>query len=339
MHPSTHMRSSNIQLGRRVLACALTLVLGGLAPRMPLAGAAAAAVQPAALTPLAHVEVAGTGPVPVVLIPGLACDWTVFRAFMERNKDRYTMYAVTLPGFGGSAAPPAAGEPTEDVWLGNAERAIAAMIAERKLDKPLIVGHSLGAHLALRLSSLGPEKIRGVVALDGMAAFPVSAPGTPTPPDQRRKMAGMMGQQMLAMPAENWVGQQKQWFGSMVKEPGRAAEIGEMAASVSRETTVRYMTELIAADATERVKAAKTPMLAIAAIPDAGAPGAEPEQMRAAWTQIAKDIPNLTVVYFENTRHFVMDDAPAEMDRAIADFVAGRPVVGKALEEKPAGAK
>ena len=66
-------------------------------------GAASAA---SAGTPLGHVEQRGAGPTPVVLISGLACDWTVWEDFMDRNTERFTMYAVTLPGMAGTDAPP-----------------------------------------------------------------------------------------------------------------------------------------------------------------------------------------------------------------------------------------
>ena len=61
---------------------------------------------------LAHVERVGTGPVDLVLIPGLACDWRVWEDFLQRNARRYTMYAVTLPGFGGAPAEFDPDEPT-----------------------------------------------------------------------------------------------------------------------------------------------------------------------------------------------------------------------------------
>src|SRR5262245_47521140 len=81
------------------------------APQAPPAAAPkvdqpAAAPSTGAVTPLGHVEVRGTGPVPVVLIPNLVMDWTIFESFMQRNSEKFTMYAVTLPGFAGSAPPP-----------------------------------------------------------------------------------------------------------------------------------------------------------------------------------------------------------------------------------------
>lgn len=293
-----------------------------------------ASAAPAALTPLAHVEVAGDGPIPVVLIPGLACDWTVFRAFMDRNKDRYTMYAVTLPGFGGSNPPPETPDPADGSWLANAEQAVIAMIQERKLDRPLVVGHSMGAHLAMRVAAAAPDQVRGAIAIDGMPAFPIAGPGQADTPEERRKLAAMMAEKMNDGPADQWAEGQKKWFASMVQDKARAAELAEMSVRPARSTTVRYLAELLAADATARVRAAKPPILIIAAITDESEPGIPRDQLRAAWITIQQAAPNVQIVYFENTRHFVMDDSPAELDLAVADFLAGKPVPGKVAPAK-----
>src|SRR4051794_4581202 len=112
----------------------------------------------------------------MVLIPGLVSDWSVFESFMTRNADKYTMYAVTLPGFGKSQAPPqpAEGESyTAGAWMANAERAILQMIDEKKLDKPVVVGQALGGHLAMRIAVLHPEKVKSVIVLNSMPAYPI----------------------------------------------------------------------------------------------------------------------------------------------------------------------
>ena len=43
---------------------------------------------PTTVTPLAHVEERGTGPITMILIPGLSCDWRIYDAFMRRGLDR-----------------------------------------------------------------------------------------------------------------------------------------------------------------------------------------------------------------------------------------------------------
>jgi pimeloyl-ACP methyl ester carboxylesterase len=48
----------------------------------------------------------GKGTQTLILIPGLGFDASVFKDFMAANKDVYTMYAITIPGYGKTNAPP-----------------------------------------------------------------------------------------------------------------------------------------------------------------------------------------------------------------------------------------
>lgn len=84
-------------------------------------------------TPLGQpgpVEKRGRGPVPLILIADLRTDWTVFQSFMERNAERYTLYAVTLPGYGGTPAPPrpATLDLTTTPWWDGAKQGVLGLI-------------------------------------------------------------------------------------------------------------------------------------------------------------------------------------------------------------------
>src|SRR3546814_9828241 len=74
-------------------------------------------------------------------------------------------------------------------------RSLLQLIEQLKIDKPVLVGHSLGGTLALRFAGEHPELISGVVAVDGLPIFPgmerVSA-------EQRKAMAAQMQRQMAA---------------------------------------------------------------------------------------------------------------------------------------------
>src|SRR5262245_43210623 len=48
----------------------------------------------------------GHGPIDMILVCGFGLGASVFEGFMHRNAARYHMYAVTLPGFEGTPAPP-----------------------------------------------------------------------------------------------------------------------------------------------------------------------------------------------------------------------------------------
>ncbi|HKE04824.1 MAG TPA: hypothetical protein VKE91_12250, partial [Blastocatellia bacterium] len=103
------------------------------------------AKPPGGSTPLGNlgaVEKRGRGPIPMILIADIRTDWSLYRSFMDRNAERYTMYAVTLPGYGGTPAPPR--PETLDLkttpWWDGAEKGVISLIEKNSLNKPVVVG-------------------------------------------------------------------------------------------------------------------------------------------------------------------------------------------------------
>ena len=103
---------------------------------------------------------------PVILIPGLeGGPWVWERTIGALQKD-HVVYAVTLAGFDGMPAPAGGGN-----LLDRADTSLKQLIEQRKIDKPVLVGHSLGGTLALRFAGEHPQMISGVVAVDGWVRF------------------------------------------------------------------------------------------------------------------------------------------------------------------------
>jgi pimeloyl-ACP methyl ester carboxylesterase len=106
------------------------------------------------------VERHGAGPVSVILIPGLASGpWAWQDALADLKKD-HTVYVLTLPGFDGRPA-------VEGKGIGAAQESLRELIAARKLDRPVLIGHSLGGTLSIGFAAQYPDLVRGVVSLDG----------------------------------------------------------------------------------------------------------------------------------------------------------------------------
>ncbi|MFN7927347.1 MAG: DUF2911 domain-containing protein [Blastocatellia bacterium] len=71
-------------------------------------------------------------------------------------------------------------------------------------------------------------------------------------------------------------------------------------------------------------------------MPDDDSPaqgGPQPSQ----WQAVKLRYPTLpvTVARFENTRGYIVEEAPQELDRALASFLAGKPVAGKTATSWP----
>jgi pimeloyl-ACP methyl ester carboxylesterase len=280
------------------------------------------------VTPFGHVEQHGEGPIPMVLIPGLVTDWTIYRGFMERNAARYTMFAVTLPGFGGTEAPPDPGAPfSAGGWLENSEAAVLKLVEDRHLERPVLVGQSMGGHIALRLATAHPERFRSAVIINSMAAYPLLGPGEAISTEDRRAAADRaLAGQVEKFSQEQWLAEQAEWFAEAMHDQERAKAYAQAAAGVPKATSSRYMLEYFGADIGADLPRADLPMLVIAGIPSSAGDAAPILDM---WRGFYRTAPRATVVFFHDTREFVTEDAPAELDRAIEQFLKGEPVQGK----------
>lgn len=292
--------------------------LPGVLPQQPPKEQANA--QNEAFTPLAHVETRGTGPINVILIPGLNSDWSVFNDFMYRNVDFYTMHAVTLPGFGGSDAPPAPANGVYGLWLDNAQTAVWNWVTENGIENPVFVGHSFGGHLALRLAWEHGDDVRGAVTIDGGPAFPFG-PSDQSPED-RFESIEQTASTFRSLTEDQWHAQLGQMAKLVVTDQDRADQFTKMWTAVPWDTSINYTLDFFASDISYEMSEVKCPTLAIAAIPD-DVSANEAANIRNLWSAWFKNTPNATVSFFDGCRHYVMDDRPAKLDSTIEQFLSG----------------
>ncbi len=309
-----------VRTSRSVARCLVIAVALLLAPALR-----------AETTPLAHVEQAGDGPTQLILIPGWMCDWTVWDEFMQRNSDRYTMRAVTLPGFVGedSPKPDEAELLAETPWINNAVVAVAQLIEEERIENPIVIGHSLGGQIAMRLAIERPELVGRVVTVDGMPAVPLKyETGIDKGTDRAALVEDAYEPWLRAMSSEDWTNQFDSAVENLVDTTMHRAQLRRMFRATEREPSVRYLVEALKTDITPEVAQIQAPLLAIAAIEDCPqAPAAFEESICAVWHEQLSKAPDAQIVFFEHARHFFFLTMTEDFDRAIEQFVAGDEVV------------
>lgn len=297
-------------------------------PRFPIPAGGTAPVQPepnaeqSGLAPLGHVETRGSGERTLVLIPGLACDWSVWDEFMTRNASNYTMHAVTLPGFGGSAAPGVTpGSTFADLaWLDNAEWAIIQHLDEHKIEKPVLVGVGLGGQLALRLAIHHPERFGAVVDVQGYPAFPFRTRDPITTKPQRAAFIAKEGEpRFRAMPDATFDEMVQAYPSTLVADAAKAQALTPILRKTGRAVWTRYYFEFLAEDLTAELASIRIPVLVVAALEYA--PGPMLEESKNVWRGLFAGLPAARIEYLENTRELVMLDRPAELDRMLAEFL------------------
>lgn len=300
-----------------------------------------------AITPwgqLGRIEQHGRGPVPMILVAPAGFDGTIYRTFMERNASRYTMYAVTLPGSGKTPllAESEHFNPAATPWWTSAQQGVLALIAQHKLDKPVIIGLQSSTYLAARLALDHPGKVRAAVMICGLAHTPQPSEQEPDRPMTLEERRQSISLRVNALVTDLWPrvvlatragGEQllqaflRVYPPGLSRNPQRNNELFLMSALDSSLRAMRYGNELAFTDLGTEFGKLRVPVLAITADhDDASTQHGTPDT--AQWTEVKLRYPTipLTISRFENSRTFVTDDAPTDLDAAVAAFLAGQPV-------------
>ena len=149
-----------------------TLLIAGLASAMsPGSDSVSARDITVAAGEVVHVTSAGTG-TPVVLVPGLFGSAFGFRKLIEPLEAHgYRVIIVEPLGTGTSSYP----KGVNYSLTAQADR-IGVVLDTLGVRHALLVAHSVGVSMALRLTYRRPELVRGLLAIDG---GPVEAAATP----------------------------------------------------------------------------------------------------------------------------------------------------------------
>lgn len=295
-----------------------------------------AGYQTVRLGSLGGVQKFGHGPQAVLFVPGLGFGGSVIADFAARHADQFTIYAVTLPGFDGTSAPPTPEDSVSfgaQTWTEAALTAIDSLMVADRLDRPLVIGHWLtGTQIALRLAMRHPEKIRGVIIVAGSACYvPTDTSQFPPHPALANRIAAI--DRYMA----------PKWFKTVTREtwddnnflpqdyavnPIMGLRLWREAAEPKLHVWVRYLCEFYAQDVSLELDSLKVPTLLLQ-------PGLEGlyidggvDYMTAfcvtGWQASAATCPNLTTVTIPQSRVFIWRDQPERFDQAVLSFVKKR---------------
>lgn len=281
----------------------------------------------------------GSGPIDMVLVSGFGLGASVFEGFLQRNAERYHMLAVTLAGFEGTPPPPMPPAGTsygEQTWTRAAVEGVVRLIRERRLEKPVLVGHFLnGTQVAAGVALEHPELVRALVLLAGSPRFePLeSSPSWPRDMTLEQKVTFVDG--MLAPRWFKTVTPRTWEAGNFVAgdysvDEARGKRFAELANSPPLPVLVRYLCEFHASDLRPDLARLEAPLLVLQP--------AFTDELRAdparaylsgffqePWQGQPEDGTGTRFVYLRGAGILVADDRAPAVDGAIASFLEPAP--------------
>lgn len=261
------------------------------------------------------VKVSGHGK-PVILIPGLACDGSVWNDTVKKLSSQYQCHVVSVAGFGTTS-------PVKTDDLFNAARdQIIAYAEAAKLNQPVLIGHSLGGTLAIAIAEKAPDLPSEVISVDGLPFLAgVMMPGV-TNAAEARKAADAMGQQIAQESPEQFAQYQKNVsIPSMVTNPKDAAKIAQMCGKSDPATVGHAMRELLSADFRPELGQLKCPILVMGAL--GGLLQYAPrETLVHNYQSQFTNAPQTRFEFFDHAKHFIMFDDPARFQQIVEKELA-----------------
>lgn len=290
------------------------IVAGSVAADHARAATPAPAAQTSAfVSDRLSVEVVGQGP-DVILIPGFGCSREVWRATAERLKAGHRVHLVQLAGFAGEPWRHGDGPFVQPV-VDELERYVRA----QGLERPAVIGHSMGALVGLMLAQQHPDAVGKLMSMDSLPFFSALY-GPQATAETAAPFADQAAAGILDTPDAAFRAGQAQAAAGFSRDPATRERIVDWTLASDRQAMAAAIREVMTTDARPGLKAMTTPVTALyAADADGGAPAAVAD---ALWSREYADLPGVTLVRIDDSRHFIMADQPARFAERVDAFLA-----------------
>ena len=198
------------------------------------------------------IKISGQGKQSIIFIPGFASSGEVWNETKSIYEKDFTCYTLTMAGFAGV-------EPQANATFENWETSIASYIKENKIEKPIIIGHSMGGGLALALASDYPELIEKIIIVDALPCLPALM--NPTFKTVEKQDCSAMLNQISSATNEQFYQMQKMSIQQLVADTSKRELVIGWSMKSDRKTFAEMYCDFLNTDLREKIKNIKCPTL------------------------------------------------------------------------------
>jgi pimeloyl-ACP methyl ester carboxylesterase len=242
-------------------------------------------------------QVYGKGEPAVLLIHGWSCDANYWRAQLDPLKAKYTTITVNLAGHGASA------KNRTDWSMANFGEDVAAVVRQAGPQRVVLVGHSMGALVALEAARRLGDKVVGIIAVDSLKTIgqpPISAAEI---------------QMRVKSFRTDFIGHTREFvttsFFTPDADPAFVRKVAEDMSLAPPEVAIGSMESLLKMDLAPVVAEIRVPVVAI-----------QSDRTPTDEARIQKTLPSFRAVTLENTGHFLMMEKPEQFNPVLMREIA-----------------
>ena len=238
-----------------------------------------------------EVTKSGQGSKSIIFIPGFSCSGEVWNETKSKYEKDFTCFTLTMAGF-------ADAKPQPNATFKNWETSIANYIKENKIDKPTIIGHSMGGGLALALASDYPELIEKIIVVDALPCLP--ALFNPTFKTEEKPNCSAMVNQINSATNEQFYQMQKISIQRLVADTSKQELVVSWSMKSDRKTFAEMYCDFSNTDLREKIKAVKCSTLILLEVYF--------KNLKPAIEEQYKNLKTANLQYSNKGLHFIMYD-------------------------------
>lgn len=246
----------------------------------------------------------------VILIPGLSSSRDVWNTTADALDDNYRVHLVQLNGFAGAPV----GANGEGPVSAPVAEEIARYIRENNLQRPAVIGHSMGGSIGMMLAARHPDSVGKLMVVDMFPFMGNMFGGPAATPDSVRPIADQIRAAMRLAPQGVVSEQTTATINTMVRTETARPEIIEHARLSDVGVTANAFHELITTDLRPELTNITAPITVLYVIPPQMP--LTPEQYDGFMRMSYASVPSARIVKIEESYHFIMID---QFDRFMSE--------------------
>jgi pimeloyl-ACP methyl ester carboxylesterase len=199
-----------------------------------------------------EVSKTGKGKQAIIFIPGFASSGDVWNETKTVFEKDFTCYTLTMAGFAGVKPQP---NPSFENW----KNEIANYIKTNKIEKPILIGHSMGGGLALTIAADYPELIGKIVVVDALPCL--AALSDSSFKSKENNDCSAMVTQMTAMTDPQFYDMQKKMMPRLLEDASKLEMVVDWSVKSDRKTFAQMYCDFFNVDLREKISSVKCPAL------------------------------------------------------------------------------
>ncbi|WP_312994342.1 alpha/beta fold hydrolase [Chryseobacterium flavum] len=238
-----------------------------------------------------EVKKTGKGKQALFFIPGFASSGDVWNETTAKFEKDFACYTLTMAGFAGT-------KPQVDASFKDWENGIAAYIKDHKIEKPILIGHSMGGGLTLAIAADYPELADKIIIIDALPCL--AAMSDPSFTSKENNDCSSTITQLTAMNDEQFRKMQALAIPRLLADTSMQETVVNWSMKSDRKTFAKMYCDFYNTDLREKIKNIQCPSLILLE--------SFFINLKPAIESQYKNLKNINMQYASKGLHFIMYD-------------------------------